>query len=259
MGYASAAAQARAANERRYKEGMGILDQIIARYEPGGSFGKGAESVYQRGKTQAVSASQQSLVSAGLANTTIAATIDKKYEEEVGNPFRLQLEDMRMDRLSEAQMSKVGFIERREDAYPDAGLMAQYAQGAGYGQGLSSVEPQSYGWGGGSSGKTSSRTPRSSSSGTGSRSTGAYTAPTFATYGTSAYGAASSFKQTQADIKRQQSSQNKKKQKAKKAGTTYQPFNWAPSVQSGYVKPPSSGYSQSSYKAGTVFMNDLYG
>ena len=133
--FAAAATKARAANEERYKQGMSLWDQIIQRYQPGGGFGAGAEASYERGKTQAIGAGMQQLVSSGLANTTVAATMGKKYEEEVGTPFRAQLEDMRMGRLSGAQEGKAGFIERREDVGPSGQLAMQSGYQAGMAQG----------------------------------------------------------------------------------------------------------------------------
>ncbi len=130
--FAAAAEKARAANEERYSQGMSLWDQIIQRYQPGGAFGAGALASYERGKTKAIGAGMQQLVSSGLANTTIAATMGSKYEEEVGTPFRTQLEDMRMDRLSGAQEGKAGFIERREDIGPSGALAMQSGQQAGY-------------------------------------------------------------------------------------------------------------------------------
>ncbi len=134
--FAQASQQARKANEQRYTQGMGLWDEIIQRYQPGGGFGAGAMASYERGKTRAVGAGMQQLVSSGLANTTVAATIGKKYEEEVGTPFKLQLQDVQSQRLSEAQSGKAGFIERRTDVGPDAGLAAQMGQQMGYAQGI---------------------------------------------------------------------------------------------------------------------------
>lgn len=134
--FSNAAAQARQANLQRYEQGMGLWDEIIQQYQPGGGFGAGAMAAYERGKTKAVGAGMQQLVSSGLANTTVAATIGKKYEEEVGTPFRLQLQDVQSQRLTEAQAGKAGFIERRTDQYPDAGMAAGLGQQAGYAQGI---------------------------------------------------------------------------------------------------------------------------
>lgn len=128
--YKQAADKATAANEKRYKEITGIWDNIISQYQPGGSFGQGALAMYEQGKKGAMATGMQSLVSSGLSNTTVAAGLPIKYEQEVGTPFRLQLEDMRINRLSEAQAGKAGAIERRTDAYPDPNLFAGLTQGA---------------------------------------------------------------------------------------------------------------------------------
>lgn len=119
--------QARAANEQRYQEGMGILDQAISRYQPGGGFGQGAMAQYEQGKQQGLASGMQNLVGSGLSNTTIAGTLPLAYEQEVGTPFRLQLEDMRMQNLTQAERAKTGFIEGRQDTYPDFGMFAQLA------------------------------------------------------------------------------------------------------------------------------------
>jgi hypothetical protein len=134
---AQAAKKAKQANEQRYEQGMGIFDEIIQRYQPGGEYGKGAMALYEQGKSQAMAQGMQNLVSSGLSNTTVAAGLPMKYEQEVGTPFRMQLEDRRMDALTQAQIGKTGFIERRQDVYPDAnlyaGLQTQASSGGGGG------------------------------------------------------------------------------------------------------------------------------
>ena len=126
-----------AANEKRYQEGLTLLDQSIARYQPGGQFGQGAMAQYEQGKTQALATGTQSMVNSGLSNTTVAAALPLAYEQEVGTPFRLQLEDMRMQNLTQAEMAKTGFIERRTDSYPDPNMMAQLQMQASSGGGVS--------------------------------------------------------------------------------------------------------------------------
>ena len=119
--------RARQENLKRYGEGLKLYDEIIKRYQPGGEFGKGALSQYERGRVRSLATAAQNLISSGLYGTTTTAGLGKKYEEEVGTPFRLQLEDLRMGRLSEAETGKAGFIERREDIGPDPALIAQLA------------------------------------------------------------------------------------------------------------------------------------
>lgn len=225
--YSKAADEARAANEKRYSQGIGMLDETISRYQPGGDFGKGAMAQYERGKTRALSDASQSLVSSGLSNTTVAASIGKKYEEEVGTSFRLQLEDMRMGRLQEAEMAKVGFMERRTDAYPDASLMAQAAEGAASG-------PSSSGGGGGPTVFGDSFKTKKMQTTGGQRTPGVYGSkrnkgpakPTYLTTGAAGSGVkkmmgtggSAGFSPAKAKKKTA-----KKKQAALLGGTTYQP------------------------------------
>ena len=135
--------EAKQANEARYSQALGIADQAIKRYKPGGGFGEGAMAQYQQGKHQAMSQGMSSLVSSGLSNTTVAAGMPLAYEQEVGTPFRLQLEDMRMNKLTEAERAKADIIQNRQDTYPDLSMMAQLQERASvddtYGGGGSSL------------------------------------------------------------------------------------------------------------------------
>ncbi len=119
---------ARAANERRYAQAMSIYDEIIKRYQPGGTFGKAALGQLETQKVRDVGAETQQMISSGLYGTTTTAGLPQKWESEVGAPSRLRLEDIMMERLSQAQIGKAGFIERREDVYPNVGAMAGFAQ-----------------------------------------------------------------------------------------------------------------------------------
>ena len=126
----SSSAAARAANLKRLGEVKGIYDEIINRYRPGGGFGAGFEAQLERAKGRDVASGTQALVSSGLYGTTQTAGLGKKWEEEVGAPARLKLEDLRMDRLSEAQRGKAGVIERVEDQYPDYAMLANLMRSA---------------------------------------------------------------------------------------------------------------------------------
>ncbi len=123
--YEAAQAKAREATAAREAEIRGLYDEIIGRYGPEGSFGKGYEAQLERQKTREVAAGGQALVSSGLYGTTQLAGLGKKFEEEVGAPARLKLEDIRAERLSQAQIGKAGFVERIEDIYPDYAMMAK--------------------------------------------------------------------------------------------------------------------------------------
>jgi len=125
---------ANAANELRFKQGMDIFDRIIKQQETGGTFEKATEAAIGRGRTKAVAQGTQALVSSGLASTTQAAGLGKKFEEEVGVPARLQAADVQSQRLMQALTGKAGFIERREDVGPSFGDIAGLAKSIGAGQ-----------------------------------------------------------------------------------------------------------------------------
>jgi len=91
-----------------------LLTGLLSRYAPGGEFGKGQEALLGRAKTKGIADISQGLVSAGLAGTTIAAGAGKKWEEEVGMPARLQMEDIRSQRYSDVALNLAGYLERKE-------------------------------------------------------------------------------------------------------------------------------------------------
>lgn len=93
---------------------IGLLDSIIKRYSPGGGFGEAEKALLGREKTKAMASGQQRLVSAGLSGTTVGAGMEQRWEEERGMPARLQLEDTRTQRLTEAMGAKAGYLERAE-------------------------------------------------------------------------------------------------------------------------------------------------
>lgn len=126
-------------NLKRYQQAMAIYDEIISRYQPGGAFEKKALAELEKRKVREVGGEQQQLISSGLAGTTVMGAVPRKWEAEVGEPARLSLEDILMQRLSAAQTGKAEFIERREDVYPDYSLMAQLASQASAAGGGTSV------------------------------------------------------------------------------------------------------------------------
>ncbi len=134
------AAQTRAnqANLARYKEGIGLYDQMITNWGKGGGFVKGAEATLERTKKKDIASGMQSLVSSGLVNTTMSAGIGKKWEEEVGASARLNIADVAGQRLMQAQREKAGFIERREDSGPDPSMVSSLMQGMGRSEGAPS-------------------------------------------------------------------------------------------------------------------------
>ena len=133
-------AEANRANEARYQQGLGLHGQIADIYAPGGSFGAGHEAQLERTKTRDVASAQQQMVSSGLWGTTVAAAIPAAWEETVGQPSRLALQDVQMGRYGEALAGQAGFMERRSDIGPDMGMFANLMQGA-------SAGPMGYGGG----------------------------------------------------------------------------------------------------------------
>lgn len=93
-----------------------IFERALARYRPGGEYGKGTEAALERGRVKAVSTGMQSLVSAGLAGTTMAGGLGKKYEEEVAAPARARVEETRAERMSAIEMALASIIQQAIEA-----------------------------------------------------------------------------------------------------------------------------------------------
>jgi len=115
---------ARRANLRREKEIRGYYDEMVGLYAPGGEFGKGYEAQLERAKTKDVATGTQQLISSGLYGTTTAAGLGQTWEENVGAPARLRLEDLRMQKYADILGQKASFVERIQNEYPDYGLIA---------------------------------------------------------------------------------------------------------------------------------------
>lgn len=91
-----------------------VLDRIIKQYEPGAEFGKGERALLKRAKTRAMAGVGQQLAGAGLAGTTVGAGAAQRWEEEIGMPAELKLEDVRTERLVQALLAKAGFIQESQ-------------------------------------------------------------------------------------------------------------------------------------------------
>lgn len=139
--------EAKLANLSRQQQIEAIWDEVIKRYQPGGTFQ--TEAFRQLGvqKEQDVmreyGSRTQDMISRGLFGTSVAPSqgeIGRKWERDVGAPSRLKLEDLMMQRLSTAQSEKAGFLERIENDYPDYNSIAQLMAQA-------SSAPSGSGWG----------------------------------------------------------------------------------------------------------------
>ena len=123
--------KAQAANQQRLDQIMGMYDKIIEMYQPGGEYMKGAESALERERTKTMAQGMQSLVGRGLSGTTLPQTFATQFSEQVAAPMLAQIQDQRMDRLTQAMTGQAGVLERVEDTGPDYGLIAQLALQAG--------------------------------------------------------------------------------------------------------------------------------
>jgi len=90
------------------KEALAAIQRAKAYYEPGGGFGRGVEAGLERGRVKAVSGGMQNLVSAGLAGTTMAGGLGKRFEEEVAAPTRAGVEEQRAQAVSGIEMQEAG-------------------------------------------------------------------------------------------------------------------------------------------------------
>ena len=81
------------------------FQKAIAQYAPGGSYGAGIEAGLVRGKKQSMASGMNALIGSGLAGTTMAAGLGKKYEEEVAAPIRANLEGTRAQSISALNVS----------------------------------------------------------------------------------------------------------------------------------------------------------
>ena len=197
--------EAKAANEKRYDEGMAGFDALSAK--TGASYDALAGTTgtaYDAMKTEGLgllegagtaekaaisrnflgreSASNQSLVSRGLSNTTIGPSLSGAFARDRADAMGAADERINQQRLGVVMgtgqnkinaslglgqskigadvglgTGKLGFLERRTDTYPDMNQLAALAQL--YGQGQVGQQPFNAGSGGGGGRGGSSRTP----------------------------------------------------------------------------------------------------
>ena len=125
--YQKMADEARLANVQRQQAVESIFDKVIAMYGPGGTFGQGAEAELATQKVQDIGKTSQRDIGRGLYGIR---PYEQEWEKTVGAPSRLKLEDIKMERLSGAQMGKASFLENIQNPYPDYGPLLQ-AYGSG--------------------------------------------------------------------------------------------------------------------------------
>ncbi len=112
-----------------FAKGVGALESYADIFRPGGEYGAGIETMIGRGEKKAVASGMQSLVSAGLSNTTMPMHLQQTYEEEIGMPTRMQAEDVRMERLGGALGSLGQMYASYDPGGATAGDIAHMATG----------------------------------------------------------------------------------------------------------------------------------
>jgi len=119
---------AREANLARESEIRGTYDQLIGQGQ--GAFRTAGLADIERGKTQAVGAGTQQMISSGLYGTTTAASIPVQAENQA-SLSRLKLEDIIQQRQNELKLGKASFVERIEQPYPDYSMLMNAMIAAG--------------------------------------------------------------------------------------------------------------------------------
>ena len=107
---------------------MSAIQRAKAYYAPGGGYGKGIEAGLERGRVKAVATGAQSLVSAGLAGTTMIAGLGKRYEEEVAMPARARVEETRAGAISGLEAMKAQIIQGATESARSRALQTYLAQ-----------------------------------------------------------------------------------------------------------------------------------
>lgn len=122
--YNQAYTGAKAANEQRYQQMLGIADQTT------GQRAADIRSDYGQQGSKVM----QNLARLGMANTTVAPTMQMGVNREMQSSLNRAADEL--------QGTKLGIMERRTDKYPDIGLLTQLISGAGQlggGTGLASI------------------------------------------------------------------------------------------------------------------------
>ena len=115
--YNTAYAEARSANEARYQQMLGIADQTTGQ--------RAADIRSSHGQQE--SSMMQGLARQGMAGTTVGSTMKMGIQREQQSSLNRLADQM--------QGTKLGIIERREDAYPSSDILLQLAQALGQGGG----------------------------------------------------------------------------------------------------------------------------
>lgn len=145
--YSSAYEAAKAANEKRYKEGMDERTALRTRsMDTINSLGDQERKDITERFDNLKTTQTQDMISRGLRGTTIAPTVEQGAEREKTSSLGRLEERLRRERLgTDINLTQdiEGFRERRTDAYPDLNQMIQLMTklgGQGGGVNLSSLQ-----------------------------------------------------------------------------------------------------------------------
>lgn len=116
--------EAKAANLKREQEVRQTYSNLIAQSETGGAAKVAGLADIERGKTQAIGAGTQQMISSGLYGTTTAASVPVQAENQASYQ-RLKLEDILQQRTQGLKLGQAEFVERIQNPYPDYSALIQ--------------------------------------------------------------------------------------------------------------------------------------
>ena len=126
--YEKAFNEAKTANEQRYGEILGGFDTLYSDTMSGlEGMGEVARKDVNSSYNKAFSQSMQGLVNSGMANSTVVPSVtltNARQRNDAVNSLNEMLRRERLGYMNNITNSKLGFMERREDTYPDTNLYA---------------------------------------------------------------------------------------------------------------------------------------
>jgi hypothetical protein len=94
---------------------MAIIDKALETYKVGGEFSKQRGTQLETARKKFTTSAQASLAGRGLSGTTIAASINPAFEQEIGAQFRTETERLRSGQEMQGLLAKAGFLEAEEE------------------------------------------------------------------------------------------------------------------------------------------------
>ncbi len=144
--YEKAFNEAKAANEQRYGQILGGFDTLYSDTMTGlDGMGDAAKKDVNTAYDKAHSQSMQGLVNSGMANSTIMPSVtlsNARQRTDATNSLNEMLRRERLGYMNNITNNKLGFMERREDSYPDVNLYASLMNNYGNSMGNIGYAPQ---------------------------------------------------------------------------------------------------------------------